>query len=220
MLKAVVYGVEVFRLLPGQAIGGDCLGCHKRILHHGDDVSSRRDSGPCRRRPGCFQVIPAPGHALEEFVAFAQTAHADVLVFEHGLDDAQDWLRAEVIAAVEFLHILEDLVLVQAGIFESALLEAVFMDDVALVLLAEPAVQPRLFVEFRAGIGRSQRDLNGEDFQFLREPDGLFDGFGLGSAGVSPAPVGVPPNGIPEFNQISSASRRLQQPGRSRSPVS
>ena len=41
-----------------------------------------------RRRPGRGQVGLALAQALEEFIAFAQSADADVLVLQHGLDDA------------------------------------------------------------------------------------------------------------------------------------
>src|SRR5258705_12285613 len=49
----------------------------------------------CGRRGGLgrSQIGAALGHCGEEFVAFAQAAHADILVLEHRFDDAQNRLR-------------------------------------------------------------------------------------------------------------------------------
>src|ERR1051325_9454569 len=129
-----------------------------------------------RRRLRRREVAAALGHALEEFVAFAQAANADILVFEHRLDDAENRFRTQVIAAVKLFHVLENLIFAQAGVFERALLEAIALDEVGLVLLGEPAVEPGLLVKFGAGIRRGERDLHGEHIQFLREADGLLDG--------------------------------------------
>ena len=58
-------------------------------------------SGQALRRR---QIYLALIETAEELVALAQAAHADVLVLEHRLDDAQDRLRTQVVAAVELLH--------------------------------------------------------------------------------------------------------------------
>ena len=96
---------------------------------------------------------------LKNSKPFAQSANANVLVFEHRLDDAENRFRAEVVAVIEAFDVLEDFVFAQAGIFERALLETVGFHEVGLVFLGEPAVQFGLTVEFRARIRRDQRDL-------------------------------------------------------------
>src|ERR1044071_630294 len=93
-----------------------------------------------RRGFGGGEVVPALGHCLKEFVAFAQTAHADIVVFKHRLHDAQDGLGAQVIAAIELLYLLKNFFLREARIFESGLLEAVPVDDISLVFLGEPTI--------------------------------------------------------------------------------
>src|SRR5205085_2201399 len=79
---------------------------------------------------GAGHVLPALGHRFEEFVAFAQASHADILVFEHRLDDAQDRLRTKIIAAIELLDRFENFFFRKPGVFERRLLQPVIMDDV------------------------------------------------------------------------------------------
>ena len=129
----------------------------------------------CARGSRRRHVALALLQALEKFVAFAAAAHHHVLVLEHRLDDAQDRFRAQVIAAIEAVHGLEDFFLRRVGIFERALLQAVGVQDVALILLDEPAVELGLFVELGAGVGGRQRDLQAEDVQLLGEIDRLLD---------------------------------------------
>ena len=110
-------------------------------------------------------------------MAFAQAADGDVLVLKHRLDDPADRTGPQVVFAVETINAFEDVFLVEAGILERGLLQAAVLDEVGLVLLHEPAVLAGHVVEFRAGIGRSQRDLQREDVQLLREVDGLLHRF-------------------------------------------
>src|SRR2546426_11117584 len=59
----------------------------------------------CRgRRLGRREVLFALAKALEELVAFAAAAHKDVLVLQHGLDNAENRLGAKVVGAVEAIH--------------------------------------------------------------------------------------------------------------------
>ena len=60
-------------------------------------------------------------HALEEFGTLAQATDADVLVLQHHFDDAENRIRAQVVAMVEAFAALEDFVFAQTGIFERAL---------------------------------------------------------------------------------------------------
>src|SRR5438552_12761800 len=86
-----------------------------------------------------FQIAAPLCHAFEEFVAFTQSPHANVLVLEHRFDDAKNGFRPEVIAMIEALHAFKDFVFAQAGVLERALLETIAFDEVGLVLLDEPA---------------------------------------------------------------------------------
>src|ERR1043165_2426877 len=112
-----------------------------------------------RRRLRRCQITSSLRHALEEFVAFAQTADADVLVLEHRLDDAENRFRAQVVAMVEAFDAFEDFVFAESRILQRALLEAVAFHEVGLVLLHEPAVLTRHLVKFGAGIWRGEGDL-------------------------------------------------------------
>src|SRR3569623_550392 len=78
-----------------------------------------------KRLRGCRggQFFAALGHGAEEFVAFAEAADANVLVFQHRFDDAQNRFRTKIILAVEPLDGFENLFLAQAWIFESGLLD-------------------------------------------------------------------------------------------------
>src|SRR5438477_12850281 len=76
--------------------------------------SGRRRRGRRRGDPGCFQIVLALAEALEEFVAFAQAADANIFVLEHRLDDAENRFRAEVIAAIQTGHRLKYFGLSQA----------------------------------------------------------------------------------------------------------
>src|SRR5262249_48628776 len=60
-----------------------------------------------RRRLRRREIASALSHALEKFVAFAQSPHADVLVLEHRLDDPQNRFRAEIIAMIKSLDAFE-----------------------------------------------------------------------------------------------------------------
>src|ERR1035437_1475860 len=122
------------------------------------------------------KVLFALPQALEELVAFAATADANVLVLEHRLDDPQDWLGTQVVGAVKAVHGLEDVVLAQARVFEGAVLEAVVLDQVRLVPLRKPAVLTGHLVKFGAGIWRREADLHAEDVELLREANRLLDG--------------------------------------------
>ena len=51
-----------------------------------------------RRHFGRFQIAPPLRHALEEFVSFGQAADADVLVFQHRFNDAENWFWVEIVA--------------------------------------------------------------------------------------------------------------------------
>src|ERR1017187_482616 len=100
------------------------------------DTAVRAPVRTSRRGVFCRRQVAAPlGHGLEKFVAFPQTADADVLVLQHGFDDAQNRLRAQVVTMVETLHAFKDFLLAQAGKLERALLETVAFDEVGLVLL-------------------------------------------------------------------------------------
>ena len=58
-----------------------------------------------------------------------------------------------MVAVIKPFHVLEDFVFREARIFQRTLLKAVAFDQISFVLFHKPAVQPRLFVEFRAGYG-------------------------------------------------------------------
>src|SRR5436305_5345023 len=73
--------------------------------------------------------------ALEEFVALTAAADKDVFVFEHRFDDAKDGFGPEVVSAIKAVHLLEDLVFAEAGVFERALLEPILLDEVGFVFL-------------------------------------------------------------------------------------
>src|SRR5665213_3641023 len=109
--------------------------------------------------------------ALEKFIAFPAAANENVLVFEHRLDDAQNWFWPQLIGAVETVHGLENFLLRRAGIFERALLKAVRLNEVSLVLFHEPAVELGLLVKLRARIRRGERNLQREHVQLLRKID-------------------------------------------------
>src|ERR1022692_3076234 len=141
--------------------------------------ATKRNWTRCRLR-ACFrggQIIPSLRHALEEFVAFAQSAYADILVLQHRFDDAKDRFRAQVIAAVEHFNLLEDFIFAKAGIFDRALLVTFAAQEVGFALVREPAVEFGLFVKFRARIGRGERNLDAEHVEFLGEIDGVRNGF-------------------------------------------
>ena len=55
-----------------------------------------REARDLRRSLRRREVAAALRHALEEFVALAQAADADVLVLQHRLDDAEDRFGAQV----------------------------------------------------------------------------------------------------------------------------
>src|SRR5664279_3782869 len=102
------------------------------------------------RAAGGAQITSSLRHGFEKLVPFAQPAHADVLVFEHRFDDAQNRFGAQVIAMVESLDALKNLVLAQSRILQCALLETVAFDEVRLVFFEEPAVSFRLVVKLSA----------------------------------------------------------------------
>src|SRR2546430_4281791 len=58
---------------------------------------------------------------------------------------------------------------------ESALFEAVFLDEIGLVLLDEPAVLPCHLEKLSARVRRSQSDLDADNVQFLGEAAGVVD---------------------------------------------
>src|SRR5580658_8275668 len=86
------------------------------------------ESGRRRRslqRARSRQIHLALAQALEEFVSFSAAAHADVLVLQHRLDDAQNRFGTQIIGAIKSVHRLKNFVLVQSGILQRTLLEAV-----------------------------------------------------------------------------------------------
>jgi hypothetical protein len=63
----------------------------------------------------CGEIFLALLEALEELIAFTAAPHQYVLVLQHGLDDAQDRLGAQIVGAVKAVYRFEDGVLAQAG---------------------------------------------------------------------------------------------------------
>jgi len=72
----------------------------------------------CRRFASPALDFTALGHGAEELVTLAQTPHADFLVLEHRLENAQNRFGPQEVASIEDLDRLEDLLLAQAGVFE------------------------------------------------------------------------------------------------------
>src|SRR5688572_20736204 len=101
----------------------------------------------CRRK-----VLLALSEALEEFVTLAAAAHEDVLVFQHRLDDTQNWLRPQVVSPIETIHGFEDFFLSRFGVFERALLKAIVLDEIGFVLFHEPSVELGLIVKLGARV--------------------------------------------------------------------
>ncbi len=122
------------------------------------------------------EVFLALTQGAEELPALPAAADKNVFVLQHGLDDAQDRLGAQVILAIEPVHRLEDLFLGQAGVAEGGILQAVLVENGRLVLAGEPAVLVGQFIEFGAGVGSGQGDLDAENVQFFGVGDSLSDG--------------------------------------------
>src|SRR6266576_1819384 len=101
---------------------------------------------------GGFQIFFALSQTFEKFVAFAAAADKDVFVLKHSLYNAQNRFRAQVVSAVKAVHGFEDLVFTQAGIFQSTLLEAIFLDEIGFVFLDEPTVLAGHLEQLGAGV--------------------------------------------------------------------
>src|ERR1051326_4727766 len=129
-----------------------------------------RPGGDGKRRPVC-NGLPL-GQEAEKLGPFAQTTFGDVLVLQHGFHNAGDGARAEVVALVEFLQRLADLVRSQARIFEDGILDTGSRDE---LIALEMAVLLRPVIQFGAGIGRSEGHLDAEDVEFASEAHRLLD---------------------------------------------
>src|SRR5436190_3876283 len=103
-----------------------------------------------------LKIILALLEALEKFVAFAETAHTDVLVLKHRFDNAEDRLRPEIVGAVKAIDRLKYLLLTQARVLKGALLKTVVLKQIGLVFLHKPAVLPGHFEQFGPRIGRRE----------------------------------------------------------------
>src|SRR5689334_22812803 len=118
--------------------------------------------------------LPVGAQEGEELDAFAQAALHHLRAPDHLADDRGDLGRAEIEAAVEVLHRVEDLAVAETRIVQRRDLHAALVDQLG-VLGVEPAVLHRLLVQERARIRRGERDLDGVWVDLGGEADRLLD---------------------------------------------
>src|SRR5260370_24648840 len=140
------------------------------------DSGSRRCRGSAGMTRGWASVrrLAALAQEAEKFDAFAQPPPQYLGAFHHLAGDGGDLRRAERKAFVEVVHGLENFGMAQVRVAQRCDLHAVFGQQLGVVV-DQPAVLQRLLVQERAGIGRSERNLDGVWVDLDSKTDGLLD---------------------------------------------